>query len=376
MSTFFIITTSIFILGWLYTRSAFKRIILSPFKLSTKWCFAWDGLFLLMILVSYLYRNNPQLTIDSSLLFTGYFIMGMIGISLLLFLLADLLKVSTKSKFNQERRDFFSKSLSLGTAGTSLGLTALGSKHALSLELQTPSIPLEPSFSKLSGLKILQLSDLHFGPVLKKDFALRIMDEVQGLNPDLIVITGDLIDGKVENLKEDLSPLKNLSAPLGVFYIPGNHEYYWGVQEWIDFVPSLGWIPLINQHKVLSFKGEQFVLAGMTDKAAFRIKSSLVPDPKKALQNSPENLYKILLAHRPKSIDVYPDLSFNLMLSGHTHGGQGYPWKFLVGLVQPYLKGLYQVRNKQIYVNGATGFWGPPYKLGQKGEITLIELKA
>ncbi len=271
---------------------------------------------------------------------------------------------------------FFSMSsgVVLSTAAAS---TAVGYQEARRLaRVKRQDILLKDLPSELEGLTIVQISDLHIGPTIKRDFIQAVVDQVNELNPDLIAITGDLADGLPEDLREDTAPLKQLRSKLGVFYVTGNHEYYWDAVAWVDAVREMGFTPLVNEHKVVKVGNASFVVAGVTDYSAQRILPEHTSDAVKALKNAPEDAaFKLLLAHQPKSIYDASRAKATLQLSGHTHGGQFYPLNMVVGLAHPFSVGLGLYEDTQIYVSRGTGYWGPPIRLGAPSEISLLTLR-
>lgn len=242
-------------------------------------------------------------------------------------------------------------------------------------EIKKVKVPLSPSSTHT--LKIAQISDLHVGPIIKEKYVRDVVSRVMDLEADLICITGDLGDGFPQHLKEDLAPLAKLKAPLGVFYITGNHEYYWNVDAWIGAVKSLGFQILFNSGVLLKTSaGRPVWLAGVPDKSAWRIRKDHVHDVKSAFDQAPTDAARILLAHQPASIYEAHAESCDLMLSGHTHGGQYFPFTLMVDWFNPYSKGLALHRERTwVYVNTGTGFWGPPLRLGVLSEITLLEVQ-
>ena len=238
------------------------------------------------------------------------------------------------------------------------------------IDIRVPNLPKE-----FNGYTILQVSDIHVGPTLKKKFVERIVKIARKLSPDLLAMTGDLVDGSVEALREDVAPLKELDIPHGKYFVTGNHEYYSGVGEWVTHIgDELGFRVLNNEHVVLK-KGEgHIVLAGVTDLESINMDPQNASDPHKAIRGASEESYKILLAHQPKSIFKAAEAGFDLQLSGHTHGGQFYPWNLLVGLLQPFIKGLHRYQDTDIYVCTGVGYWGPPVRVGVPPQVTLLRL--
>ena len=225
------------------------------------------------------------------------------------------------------------------------------------------------------GFTIAQISDLHVGPVIGKKYAQKIVDVTNKLNPDIIALTGDMIDGTTYQLRTKIAPIANLKAKNGIYFVPGNHEYYWDAISWIKEFSKLGAQCLINQNYLISKNNEQILIAGITDYDAGWMIEGHAPNAKKAAENKLGPFIKILLSHQPKSYKEAEEAGFNLQLSGHTHGGQFFPWSLIVSLAQPYYKGLGRYKNMWIYTNRGTGFWGPPFRFGVPSEITLIKLK-
>ena len=237
-------------------------------------------------------------------------------------------------------------------------------------------IPLKDLPRNFDGFKIVQISDLHIGPTIKGDYVKKIVDIVNDLKPDLVALTGDFIDGTVEDLKEDAAPLANIMAPHGVFFVTGNHEYYWGAVEWINEFTNLGARVLSNQHVIINYNNEKIILAGVTDYSTRHMQSEHASNPSKALEGAPDNLKKILLAHQPVSYKMAYKAGFDLQLSGHTHAGQYFPFNIIVYFFQHFYKGLNRYNNMWIYINRGTGYWGPPLRTGVPSEITLVTLRS
>ena len=276
----------------------------------------------------------------------------------------------------EERRDFFSTMMSgLVLVGTG-SLTGVGYAHARGGATVVPvDVPLARGNEALKTLKIVQFTDLHIGPTIKRDYVEAMVQQINALEPDIIVATGDLVDGSVSYLEHDVEPLGQLKSRYGTFFITGNHEYYSGVFDWLKKFESLGFVTLINEHKVIEYDGAKVLIGGVTDYRAHQYESSHATSPAQAIAGAAEVDLKILLAHQPKSIDGAAEAGFDMQISGHTHGGQYYPWNFVASLVNPYIQGLHLHQDKTwIYVSPGTGYWGPPIRLGTMPEITLFRL--
>ncbi|MFH1851880.1 MAG: metallophosphoesterase [Candidatus Neomarinimicrobiota bacterium] len=274
------------------------------------------------------------------------------------------------------RRQFIITAMNLGLVSLTGGISAYGFFRArrkpVVIDVDVPLANLPPG---VEGLRIVQISDLHVGPTIKRDFVQRVVDQVRELKPDLIALTGDLVDGSVSWLSDDVAPLSQLEAPYGKYFITGNHEYYSGVEHWLQETERIGFINLVNEHRVIAVNGAKLTLAGVTDYDAGRVLPAHATDPGKALRGAPADSLKILLAHQPSSIYAASKLGVDLQLSGHTHGGQFKPFHLAVKQAHPYVAGLHNHDGTQIYVNVGTGYWGPPLRIGIPNEITVLTLK-
>ncbi|KRW68589.1 metallophosphoesterase [Stutzerimonas nitrititolerans] len=227
----------------------------------------------------------------------------------------------------------------------------------------------------LDGFSIVQLSDIHVGPTIKRGYIDAIVRRANGLSPDLIVITGDLVDGSVADLRDDIAPLAQLSAQHGVYVVTGNHEYYSGADSWIAAFERLNMKVLLNRHVLLAHEGARLVLAGISDYSAELFNPGHRSDPHAALAGAPDDVPRVLLAHQPRSAKAVVEAGCHLQLSGHTHGGQFWPWMHFVQWQQPWVAGLQRVGEMQVYISRGTGYWGPPLRFGAPSEITRIRLK-
>lgn len=227
----------------------------------------------------------------------------------------------------------------------------------------------------LDGFRIAQISDLHIGPILGRRFASRVSERVNALQPDLIAVTGDLVDGSVAQLRADVEPLARLSAPHGVYFVTGNHDVYSGGEPWVERVRELGMRALRNERVAIASSGAVFDLAGVDDHRGDLVRGS-TEDLPAALAGRDPSRPLLLLAHDPSTFKEAAAAGVDLQLSGHTHGGQIWPFGALVRLVIPFVGGLYQRGGSRLYVSRGTGFWGPPMRLGAPAEITEITLRS
>ena len=232
----------------------------------------------------------------------------------------------------------------------------------------------------LDDFTVVQISDLHVAPLLSLAYVENVVALANAAQPALICITGDLVDGSVRRLRHAIAPLKNLQAKYGTFFVTGNHEYYAGVDAWLREISSLGIRVLRNERVTLggatSEPDASFDLAGIDDWTARRFGNGHGSDLGKALAGRDARRELILLAHQPKAVYQAAEQGVGLMLSGHTHGGQIWPFGYIVRLVQPYLKGLNRHGPTQVYVSRGTGYWGPPMRLGAPPEITVLHIRA
>lgn len=238
------------------------------------------------------------------------------------------------------------------------------------VEIKIPKLP-----PALDGFSIAQLSDMHIGPMLGREWLAEVVKKASALQPDLVALTGDFIDGYADSIASELGPLASLKARYGVFGISGNHEYYWNMPEWRKAIEDLGIVMLHNSHVALDAGGEKIVVAGLADLAALRFGME-GPNLEKALANAPESV-KILLEHQPRNARENAE-KVDLQLSGHTHGGLAF---FLQPIVarfnNGFVKGLYQLDNGNLYVHPGTGLWnGFSSRVGVPAEITHIILRS
>jgi predicted MPP superfamily phosphohydrolase len=271
------------------------------------------------------------------------------------------------------------------TRGTAIGVPLLAlavtlvgfinaRRVARVVEVEIPIAGLPPAFH---GYSIVQISDIHVGPTIKRGYLNAIVTKVNALHPDAIAITGDLVDGSVHRLALHTAPLARLTARDGTFFVTGNHEYYSGAEEWIAEMRRLGLTVLMNEHVVRVRDGAALMIAGVPDFSAHHFHESHRSDPLAAAAGAPDNVkVRILLAHQPRTAEAAADAGFDLQLSGHTHGGQFFPWNLFVPLQQPFTSGLNRLRALWVYTSRGTGYWGPPKRFGAPSEITRVRLVA
>ncbi len=363
-----IATTVLSLINWYSFRRFLKRIeLLRPYQTALKWAMVamslCEALYFLLLRVDNL--NLLLYTLFSSL----------IGVSFMIFCVAliyDLAHIPyAKIPHNHSRRLFvkmvFDVTMLLIVASYMLKGFMNGIKKPAVREVDI----------EIEGLKeeisIVQISDVHIGKALGKAFMDDLVEQINRLNADIVVITGDLVDMPVDKIGDKLDSLRNIESRYGAFFVPGNHEYFYGVNTIMEYIEFLGVNVLCNRSLVVA---DTINLAGVADMMGKRF-DFVPPDLGAALKQARPNLPTVLLSHQPKIVkELKGNENIDLILSGHTHGGQIFPFGLLVLLDQPYLSGLYQHSKKtQIFVSNGAGYWGPPVRLFAPSELVRITLR-
>jgi uncharacterized protein len=311
---------------------------------------------------------RPLIWISFIWMGVGFLLVAFLGIADLARLAAFVIaRLRGPSDPDPARRVLLSRTLAAGVGGLVAGLSAVGMRSALhGIQVKELEVRLRGLPPDLAGFRLVQISDVHVGPLLRKDWVAHVVDQIRSLSPDLVAITGDLVDGRVHELREHVAPLAKIEARRGVYFVTGNHEYYSGVEEWYAHLPSLGVRPLRNERVEVAPGLE---LAGIEDPTG-------KPDLEAALEGRDGSSGAlVLLAHQPRQFHEAAKHGVPLTLSGHTHGGQIWPFSWIVALAQPYLAGLHRRGESQLYVSRGTGFWGPPMRIFAPAEITLLKLQ-
>lgn len=316
---------------------------------------------------------------DELLHAAGYLCMGWLNFFIIILLVRDLLLAVTAGLMDAPRihgllEDGGARLVFL----TSFGALGIGLLAAFrGPHVRHVRIPIEGLDPRLDGLRIAQISDLHVGPTIGALYVRRVVTLANRLNPDLIALTGDIVDGSVEGLAHQVSPLADLAPKERVFLVLGNHDYYSGAAAWVAHFRRLGLRVLLNEHAEVDHGGAPVVVGGVTDPAARLFRGSQEPRPD--LASAPEfgPAFRLLLAHNPKLAPLAEKAGFDLQLSGHTHAGQFFPWTLVVRWVHaPHVAGLSRQGRLKVYVNAGTGTWGPPVRFGTEPELTLLQLVA
>ncbi|WP_433711654.1 metallophosphoesterase [Nocardia sp. CA-084685] len=228
----------------------------------------------------------------------------------------------------------------------------------------------------LDGLRMVVITDTHYAALDRLRWSERVVEVVNAQQPDIACHAGDLADGSVEKRHPQVDPLGKIDAPLGRFYITGNHEYFGDAPGWIEHMTSIGWQPLHNQHETITRGDDRLVLAGIDDPTGVSVPGH-GPDLPAALAGADPDAPVILLAHQPRQVIEAAAAGVALQISGHTHGGQIWPFHYLVRLEQPVVAGLSRHgEHTQLYTSRGTGFWGPQFRVFAPSEITVLVLRS
>jgi predicted MPP superfamily phosphohydrolase len=275
-----------------------------------------------------------------------------------------------------ERRQLLSRAFGLLVVLVAGGLSVAAVRSGLAkVAVREISVRLRRLPQKLDGLTIVQLTDVHVGPTIGRPFIEEIVARTNATNPDVIAITGDLVDGSVEDLRDHVAPLAALRARYGVYFVTGNHEYYSGAPAWCDELTRLGIRVLRNERVSIGDDEASFDLAGIDDAQSQQFGEGHGPDLARAVEGRDVTRELVLLAHQPRAVFEAVTHGVGLQLSGHTHGGQIWPWNYFVRLQQPVVAGLARFSETQVYVSSGTGYWGPPMRLAAPAEITRVTLR-
>ncbi len=310
----------------------------------------------------------------------GYVWMGSMFLLLVLLWGGELarwswVKYASFASVNGGRREFLAQLLAGGAGAFGLALSGWGVWSAIRpVEVKRVAVRLKRLPGSLNGLRLVQLTDMHIGLTIGRDFVEDVVRKVNALEPDIVAITGDLIDGSVDDLGPAVAPLGQIRAKLGTYFVTGNHEYYSGADSWLAFLQRLGIKALRNEHVELTKNGETIHLAGVDDWSAHRFGNGHGANMARAMEGRDASRPVVLLAHQPVQFDEAREHGVDLQISGHTHGGQIFPFGLLTRLAQPFVSGLHRRGDSQIYVSSGTGYWGPPMRIAAPAEITLIEL--
>jgi predicted MPP superfamily phosphohydrolase len=293
-------------------------------------------------------------------------------------LVAIARRISSNGVVDAQRRTFIARIAAGAIAAIVSGLSVVAIRSALApVEVRRVRVRLARLPRAQHGLTIVQITDLHVGPTIGREVVEDIVTRTNALTPDIVAITGDLVDGSVAELRAAVAPLANLRARHGVFFVTGNHEYFSGAEAWLNELPRLGIRVLGNERVSIGEGDASFDLGGIEDRSAHRY-GGLSPEAAlaRALDGRDPKRELVLLAHQPRSMLDAAAFGVGLQISGHTHGGQIWPFGYLVRLQQGFFPGLHRHGDAQIYVSRGTGYWGPPMRLAEPAELTHLTLES
>ncbi len=287
-------------------------------------------------------------------------------------------KGRTAPPVDPDRRAFIARVTGGAAVSVAAGTTAVGMVSALSeIDIVDVEIPLARLPKSMDGFVIAQITDLHVGFTVDRGYVQGIVDRVNSMQPDLVALTGDLVDGSPDKLSADIQPLGGLRSKHGSFFVTGNHEYLAGADAWLDVYRELGMRVLRNERVEIRRGDAVFDLAGVDDYQAKRLAKGHGADLAKAVAGRDTARELVLLAHQPREVHQAKKQGVGLQLSGHTHGGQIWPWHYLVMIQQGgLLAGKSKHADTWLYTSRGCGYWGPPVRVGAPPEITKIILRA
>ena len=336
--------------------------------------------------VAFLVRGKTHTLGGQVAIWAAYLWLGVMFLLFIAVLTADAARlvaaiarrITRSEAVDAERRAFIARVTAGAIASVVSALTVIAVRSALRpVEVRRVRVRLARLPPAQHGLTIVQITDLHVGPTIGRDVVEDVVNRTNALAPDIVAITGDLVDGRVSTLRDAVAPLANLRARRGVFFVTGNHEYFSGVDEWLKELPRLGIRVLVNERVSIGDGDAGFDLGGIEDRTAHSY-GGLPPAAAlaRALEGRNPARELVLLAHQPRSLLDAAGMGIGLQISGHTHGGQIWPFGYLVRLQQGFWPGLHRHGDAQIYVSRGTGYWGPPMRLAEPAEITHLTLES
>lgn len=324
----------------------------------------------------WVYGREKHSRADELLHAAAYLCMGWLNFVLVLALLRDLLLLVAWALPGLEFAEAWLRDAGPVVFAGSFVALAVGAIAAWRGPLvRHVDVPIAGLAAGLDGLRIVQISDLHVGPTIGRRYVESVVRKSNALAPDLVALTGDIVDGPVERLAPHVAPLAKLEAAHGSFFVMGNHDYYAGAAAWIPQFRALGLRVLLNEHAMVERGGARLLVGGVVDPAARMTGPGQLPRPDLAAGAGVPADLRLLLAHHPGLAPLAEQAGFDLQLSGHTHAGQFFPWTFAVRRIHaPHAWGLSRRGRLWVYVSAGTGSWGPPVRFGTDPELTVLRL--
>lgn len=373
LSPFALIFTAIVAVVYVYVASRVADHTVARLVLALPFLALW-----LVPMIYWVGDREKHSSTDDLVHYVGFLCMGWLSFTLVSTILRDIVwgiaHVTTPDALPTIERYGGVGILAVATSSLILGLlNAIRGPRLAEVEVKIEGLP-----AALDGLKIAQISDLHVGPTIRHRYVTRVAQLVRDASPDLVALTGDIVDGPVARLAPHVEPLATLAqGPLAgrIFFITGNHEYYAGAAQWVTHFSSIGIKPLLNEHAIVMHEDARLLVGGVVDPAVRMEDRDARPDAQRARGQAPAD-FTLLLAHNPKLAKLGATAGFDLMLSGHTHAGQFHPWTFVAKAVHaPHFAGLSREGKMHVYVSPGTGSWGPPVRFGTSPEVTVLTLR-
>ena len=353
--------------------------VLPPASLAAKLVWpALTTLFFLMIATLFVARVAPPSIWSKSVVVAGFTWMGLAFLLLAAGFAGDLSGLLLRFAGWILQQDLSVQSRWIRAAF--LVAAPLAAVHGIFQALRPPQIreieiPVAGLAHEWDGVRIAHVTDTHIGPILGKAWTEDLVRRVDSTKPDIVVHTGDLVDGTVGALRNAVEPLSRLKGREGTFFVTGNHEGYSGIGPWCDQMRAWGWDVLANETRILSRHGARLAIAGITDAHEGGLRHGTAPDVVEALRGVPSDVPVVLLAHQPVQALLAQGKGVSLQLSGHTHGGQIWPFNLLVRLQQPMVSGYARVGDVPVFTSRGAGFWGPPMRIGARAEVPILVLR-
>ena len=352
--------------------------ILSSYKYLL--CFTLIVFYCFPIIVIILYFNKIENNLSTLIHWLGYTGLGFVSLLFFVQVGADVLLLlksllARGHNFDPHRRAF------LGLSAKTIvgGIAGLGSIWGIYNATKDPvikrvEIEIDGLPESLKGFRMAQITDLHVGSMIGGNFVEKVSRKIKELNADMLFFTGDAADGSVQSYGEHLKSLAEIHPKYGKYFVTGNHEYYSDMNGWLQLIEGLGFKILVNESQNIIVNDATIMITGIPDRGGGHFSSFHKTDMEKAVEGMKPSELKILLAHQPKDVEHAVKYGFDLQLSGHTHGGQYFPFSLLVQMAHPFIKGLHKRENTWIYINQGTGYWGPPLRIGTEPEISEFTL--